>query len=102
MNKSSRCGSDHTPRRRGILIEESLAQSAPGICEEGVDPPAADGEMKFIDPVDPGQIGLYRSDLGARSPELLCCCRYLRFVGGNNEVEPIFCGAFGELVSDPG
>lgn len=77
---------DNAPHIAEVLIEKRPAQSPTGIGQQCVDRPvhAFCRGIELLDPVELGEIGLYRFDLAAQFLQFAACLHYLRLVGGNH------------------
>jgi hypothetical protein len=96
MNQIDRAGDvgvEHIARILEILIEESLAKTAPGICQEGVDPATIDLFVELVDAFDRREFGLNRLDPAALAAQLVCGVVNFQLVGRDQQIKVMF-GAF--------
>ena len=61
-------GLDDVPRLVKILVEESMAQATPGVCEQRIDRSAVGRGIKLIDALGRRQVGLKGFHLTAPAP----------------------------------
>jgi hypothetical protein len=85
-----------------VLIQKTLAQSTPCVCEQSIDGPVAKRVEELIHTGQGGQIGLDRNDRTSKRLNLPGRLIDRGFICGNDQVKAVFGALHGQFIAYAG